>query len=361
MMLALAGVLGLAAVFLARNVLESDTPPTTVAVEQGVSLTTVVVAKRRLGFGDTITKEYLREAKWPTDNVPDGGFTTIDEIVGGDERRVALSAIFANEPILRSKISGFGGRATLSTVVPEELRAVTIRVNDVNGVAGFVLPGDRVDVLITREEIRGKPFTDVLMQHIKVLGIDQQASEQEDKPIVARAATLEVTPKQAQKLALAAQVGTLSLTLRGLTDSEPARHRTVRLSDLKDAPEPRVAVPQSAVKKKKQRRKPVVARPVVPSWAKVTVVRGLQSSVEKVVSEKGARPALTRTLHSPTIELPAKTVGLPPGGLPPAKPRSSAAKGGAAAVSSKDRIAPPLSERAAGKPISLLPPGQAGD
>ena len=117
-------------------------------------------------------------------------------------RRVVLTAIEANEPMLSSKITGPGQRATLSAVIADGMRAVTIRVNDVDGVAGFVLPGDRVDVALTRQADKNNT-NDVVLQNIKVLAIDQTADERTDKPSIARAVTLEVDSTDAQKLALA--------------------------------------------------------------------------------------------------------------------------------------------------------------
>ena len=126
-----------------------------------------------------------------------------------------LTAIEANEPILSSKITGPGQRATLSAMIADGMRAVTIRVNDVEGVAGFVLPGDRVDVALTRQgDKSASTSTDVVLQNVKVLAIDQIADERADKPSIARAVTLEVDTNSAQKLALASPVGTLSLMLR---------------------------------------------------------------------------------------------------------------------------------------------------
>ena len=111
------------------------------------------------------------------------------------------------------------------------MRAVTIRVNDVDGVAGFVLPGDRVDVALTRQADKNNT-NDVVLQNVKVLAIDQVADERTDKPSIARAVTLEVNATDAQKLALAATVGTLSLMLRRAGEAKAADTRRVTLGDL---------------------------------------------------------------------------------------------------------------------------------
>lgn len=125
-------------------------------------------------------------------------------------------------------------RASLSSMIGGERRAITIRVNDVLGVGGFVLPGDRVDVLLTRSAANEIPATDILLQNVKVLGIDQEASDKKEAPMVARAVTLEVSAEEAQRITLGTQVGTLSLALRNLADTaESARPRTIGLNDLR--------------------------------------------------------------------------------------------------------------------------------
>jgi pilus assembly protein CpaB len=143
-----------------------------------------------------------------------------------------LTAIEANEPVLASKITGQGQRATLSAMLGEGHKASTIRVNDIDGVAGFVLPGDRVDVMLSRQIDKGNATNDVVMKNVKVLAIDQVADERTDKPSVAKAVTLEVDIAGAQKLALASQIGTLALALRKAGDSEPTASRLITITDL---------------------------------------------------------------------------------------------------------------------------------
>ena len=165
--------------------------------------------------------------------MPTGAFAKISDLMSAG-RRVVLTAIEANEPILSSKITGPGQRATLSAMIADGMRAVTIRVNDVDGVAGFVLPGDRVDVALTRQADKNNT-NDVVLQNVKVLAIDQIADERTDKPSIARAVTLEVNSTDAQKLALASTVGTLSLMLRRAGEAKAADTRRVTLGDLPTA------------------------------------------------------------------------------------------------------------------------------
>ena len=178
----------------------------------------IVVASQPLRFGMELNSTNLREIDWPTGSVPIGAFASIGELIKSGERRVVLSAIEPNEPILKAKVTGPGQRASLSAVIEPGKKAITIRVNDVFGVAGFVLPGDRVDVMHTHadtsQEGYKKSYTDVLLQYVRVLGIDQLADERSDRPAVVKAVTLEVDTESAQKLTLAGNIGSLSLALR---------------------------------------------------------------------------------------------------------------------------------------------------
>lgn len=211
------------------------------------STVSVVIARTQLPFGTRIREENLTVAAWPAESVPPGSFTKVEELLGKGQDRVVLRSMEPSEPVLASKVSGLGGRATLSTVVGVDHRAVTIRVNDVLGVAGFVLPGDRVDVLLTRKDgNRDDPATDVLLQNVRVLGIDQDASDRKDKPTVARAVTLEVSTDQAQMLTLGTQVGVLSLALRNQSDGDVEKVRTIGVADLRPRqPAPAPAHPAS--------------------------------------------------------------------------------------------------------------------
>src|SRR5262249_4782999 len=160
--------------------------------------------------------ENVKEIVWPEGAMPDGAYATKDDLFK-DGRRAALSPLQRNELIIKSKITGPGQRATLSALLDEGKRAVTVRVDDVRGVAGFVLPGDRVDVVLIRSGSGAagpEQFSDVLLQFVKVLAVDQLVNERQENPTVAKAVTLEVDTEQAQKILLATNVGKLSLILR---------------------------------------------------------------------------------------------------------------------------------------------------
>src|ERR1700681_2862360 len=134
--------------------------------------------------------------------MPSGAFNKISDVLSGG-RRVVLTAIEPNEPVLALKITGAGQRATLSALVRPGMKAVTIRVNDVEGVGGFVLPGDRVDVVLTRQLDKGSATTEVVLQNAKVLAVDQISDERSAKAAVAKSITLEVSTIGAKKEGLA--------------------------------------------------------------------------------------------------------------------------------------------------------------
>jgi pilus assembly protein CpaB len=194
-----------------------------------------------------LNRENVTEIPWASGKMPEGAFATRDELFK-DGRRVALSPLQRNELILKTKVTGPGQRASLSALLDEGKRAVTVRVDDVRGVAGFVLPGDRVDVVLIRSVTGAngsENISDVLLQHVKVLAVDQLANERQETPTIARAVTLEVDTDQAQKVLLATNVGKLSLILRQAGESNPASAKRVTERDLARA-EP-VAAPAAVM------------------------------------------------------------------------------------------------------------------
>jgi pilus assembly protein CpaB len=236
-MIGLAVLFGLIAVFLSQAWLSNQAEKRLRNLEankqnKAVAVSTIVVASKPLRFGAELGSSVLREIAWPEDGVPAGAFAKISDVISGNVRRVVLTPIEVNEPILATKITGPGQRATLSATLQEGMRAMTIRVNDVDGVAGFVQPGDRVDVALTRQADKASPTTDVVLQGIRVLAIDQTSDERNEKPSIAKAVTLEVDTASAQRLALSASVGALSLMLRKAGDSAPEATRRITLGDL---------------------------------------------------------------------------------------------------------------------------------
>lgn len=264
----------------------------------------IVVAKSELRFGQPITPEVVSEIDWPAQAKPEGAFASVADI-NKDGTRVVLTPIGPNEPILPWKISGPGSRASLSALVKDGMRAVTIRVNDTTGVAGFVLPGDRVDVLYTQGQ-GDDTSIDVLFQNVKVLAVNQNVDEKTGTPIDGRTATLELTPLDAQKLSLAQSTGGLTFTLRaaGSLDTAPAKRvveselgSTAALSqppaEVKDTIASdlarRIAELETRLRQDEASRAKPAAEPAkpdlpakaedaLPTTAQITIFRGLQGS-----------------------------------------------------------------------------------
>jgi pilus assembly protein CpaB len=252
----LALVFGAVAVFTARAWLQGQRSALLTAAQRVTkpdSQETIVIAARPLRFGDRIEEDALVEIPWPAGRVPNGAFKTREDLLKPGVRYVT-SAIEPDEPILGWKITGPGQRATLSAALTAGMKAITIRVNDVLGVAGFVLPGDRVDILLTRGE-----GVDVLLQGVKVLAIDQTADDRRDQPAVVKAVTFEVSTEEAQILTLAATVGQLSLALRNVASADIEPTKRVTMADLFGG-----AIAASAMEDGPKASTPPVAKPAPP-------------------------------------------------------------------------------------------------
>ncbi len=233
---------GILAIVLARGWIEGaleDEFASKQATFQNVDIATqnlrpVLVADAQLNFGDVLSRENLRLVDMPYDLLPEGSYSSFEDLFSGsNQKTVVLTRMGYNEPLIGFKISGPGGRGSLSALISEGKRATAIRVTDVAGVAGFVLPGDSVDVIYTRNEDSrrggdGILYSDVLLQNVKVLGIDQDLDEHANTPNVVSTVTVEVSNEDAQKLHVAMDAGRLSLTLRrvGETDVRPERRIT---------------------------------------------------------------------------------------------------------------------------------------
>lgn len=291
--LGIAIVLGLVAVYLANTFL-SVREQQIAATPQGTAR--VAVATVPLDYGVAITPDKVRFVDFPVGSVPPGSFSNTSLLIPPGKGRVALRPIAVNEPILSSKISGGGQGASLAALLPDGKRAAAVRVNDVSGVAGFIQPNDSVDVLITRamQGGGGQQLTDVLLQNVRVIAMDQTAKDQNGQPIMAKTATLEVTPVDAQKLALGQQVGQLSLVLRKPgADQDSPGVQTVSLQDLRyglyGAPvRPASFTVTAAAPRRAAPRRPAppapVARPIpaVPVGTNVEVYRGTTGSQYQV-------------------------------------------------------------------------------
>lgn len=213
----------------------------------------ILVAATDINLGTRLTPDMLRGAEWPADSVPTGSFTDFKQV----ESRVTRVGLQRGEPLLEPKLAQSGAVGGLSAVVAEGKRAMTVRVNDVIGVAGFALPGNYVDILVstlgeaTRLDNRDQSISKLVLERILVLAVAQEASLNETKPKVVNAVTLEVTPEQAEKLDLARSVGQLSLVLRNQIDVKPALTAGATKESLLALAKPAAAAPavKATVKK----------------------------------------------------------------------------------------------------------------
>lgn len=334
-MLGLALLLAGGSVYLARNWMQDQTQPiASMQNIQQIETTKVVVAVTKLQYGIKMQSPHLRVVDWPVSSVPEGSFSTIEQILGEDgdtsKNRIVLRTIEINEPVLKTKITGFGGRASLSTLIAPGMRATTIRVNDINGVAGLVLPGDRVDILLTRNmdvnagrRSKNRLETSIFLQNMKVLAIDQDSNEERNRPGVVKAITIEVTPLQTQKLTLATKLGSLSLALRNVNavdaeDTSPVKARDLGFSEANLAATPIVeTVKEPSVKSVKTVKTDlhhtvhtVVSKPTKKRAYMVNIIRGVKATEYEVEQEKPtfSAPALSKPLN---LIAPTLTISIP--------------------------------------------------
>ena len=251
--------------------------------EQGAAGTFVVVAAADIPQGSRIAATSLQLAEWPSSSVPAGAFTDIKTLTG----RVAHADVSRGEPVLESKLAAPGTTGGLSSVVSAGKRAMTVRVNDVVGVAGFALPGNYVDILVNLEasanDLGGAipSISKIVLERILVLAVAQESAVDDTKPRVVNAVTLELAPDQVEKLDLARSIGTLSLVLRNQIDPQPANTAGATRASVLGLPEPAPAPKTVAARVDPAPRAPVPApapRPSAPRTDGVLVIRGLDAS-----------------------------------------------------------------------------------
>ena len=263
--------------------------------QANVASSKVVVAAIDIDLGTPLTPQMLKIADWPKGSLPAGATEDIKKL----DTRVVKTSLLRGEPVLESKLAPLGATGGLSAVINPGNRAMTVRVNDVVGVAGFALPGNYVDIVVNTEdetakaENVNKSISKIVLEHILVLAVAQEQSRDETKPKVVNAVTLEVTPEQAEKLDLARSVGTLSLVLRNQIDASLVSTNGSTKKNLLNKIEPPVVAPTevkpevkaspSTEVKKAVLRKAVVKKVVKKQMpnVQVEVVRGAVKSVEE--------------------------------------------------------------------------------
>jgi pilus assembly protein CpaB len=264
-------LMGSAAVLLAANWLKQ---------QGGTAMVPVVVAARDMPMGTRLEAHMLGLINWPASSQLKDSLAS----KAAAETRVLNRPVLKGEPILEGKLAADGEKGGLSAVLQEGRRAVTVKVNEIVGVAGFALPGNFVDVMVNTEEGDKGQISKILLERIQVLAVAQDFSGDESKPKVVKAVTLEVTPQQAEQIDLARSVGSLSLVLRSQLDTASVVTQGARKNDLLylQAPSAGVAArtpataPVTAASAKQGRSRPAKAQ----SSPRLEVIRGLHRTVE---------------------------------------------------------------------------------
>lgn len=232
--LVLAIVFGLAAVFLSNRWLSSKAGSETAAVKEAVPMAQIVVASTDIPIGSRLSSQNLVLTDWPSPNVPRGAFNQIDGLAD----RIAVSNLVAGEPLLAAELAAPGSGAGLVAMIEPGMRAMSVKVDEVTGVGGFILPSTYVDIIGVEKLGNNSNKAETILRRIKVLAIAQQTYTEEGKAKVVRTVTLEISPDQAETLALQTHKGSIHLVLRNPLEAAPtpapepppvARAKPVRL------------------------------------------------------------------------------------------------------------------------------------
>jgi pilus assembly protein CpaB len=281
-MLVAAAGLGLVALWLSHS-LPGRGPM--VAARPALRTVPVVVAAADINFGERLAPDRLKLVDWPASAVPAGVFNRIDELATG-QPQAAIRPIAAGEVILASALAGNALRLSTAPLLPPNLRAMAVPVNDVSGVSGLVYPGDRVDLFLSRQPDEAQPHAELVAQDLRVLAVGPDMNVGRDKPEPVRSVTLAVTPLQAQKISLAITTGQLSLALRHFSDDDRIRLQTVQVMDLNDGTTTRLLKRPGAGGPPAANPPPRAAAPAATAPRDgVIVMRGTEASVQSVLPQ----------------------------------------------------------------------------
>lgn len=244
-------LMAVGAAFVANKWIDARVMP---AQDNTLNSASVVAAAMSIPFATKVEERHLKLVEMPEGLTPDGFFKSIDEVIG----KVSTTNISRGEILVTERFRTHTTGSTLAALVNPNMRAVTVRVDDVIGVAGFLLPGNTVDILASRRNGQNRAITETILKNIKVLAVDQTAAAESNEPVIVRAVTLEMLPRQAEILFQARTEGKIQLTLRNPLEAEP---------EVKPPPPKKRVV---------ARRAPVKRKAALPE---VTVIRG--TSVEK--------------------------------------------------------------------------------
>ena len=232
-----------------------------VSRQAGIASNKVVVAAVDIELGTRINPEMLSTLDWPSAAVPPGAFKDAAAL----QDRIVKVSILRGEPLIERKLAPLGTLGGLSAVIAEGKRAMTVRVNDVVGVAGFALPGNYVDVMVNAQQDKedgeeGKQISITVLERVLVLAVAQEAGRDDTKPKVVSAVTLELSPEDSEKLDLARSVGTLSLVLRNQVDQKTVATAGITKTELFGNPKKPATKPAVAVKRRTAAPRPLAAK-----------------------------------------------------------------------------------------------------
>jgi len=236
----------------------------------------VLVAAHDLAAGTRLEASMFTVAHWPSALKLPPALSQPQDVEG----RVITTALLRGEPLLQARLAAAGETGGLSALLREGRRAVTVKVNEIVGVAGFALPGNFVDVMVHTTDPQNQPVSRIVLERIRVMAVAQDTGPQENRPRLVNAVTLEVTPEEAERMDLARSVGTLSLVLRSQSDTAPvvtqgARKRDVLLTDVAAAPPP----PKPAPAARRAAPPPPPAAEPAPD-ARPEILRGVKVSAQ---------------------------------------------------------------------------------
>ncbi len=251
-------VLGLGAAMVARGWVADQEN------KEKEDIATVVAASLAIPFGTKVEERHLKIIEMPKASAPPGSFSAKEDVID----KVTTQPIVAGEILMTARFVEQGDGSTLAALVGKNMRAVTVRVDDVIGVAGFLLPGNRVDVVAARKDGR-RAVTDTILRNIEVLAVDQTASTNDNEPVIVRAVTLQVTPEQAETLVRGREEGSIQLTLRNPLDEEEEAEEQVAAAA---KPSPQVVVRRPAPR---------------PKQSTVTIIRGTNVTETKTETKTG--------------------------------------------------------------------------
>lgn len=264
-MLGISVVIAAIAVYLASNWLSK---------KGDIATAKVVVAKTDVTAGTPVTPEVVTVSDWPRASVPKGAFGDVAML----KDRVISTGLTAGEPVVESRLAPVGSKGGLSAVITPGKRALTVKVNEIVGVAGFALPGNFVDIMVNTSDEHGNPISKIVLEKILVLAVAQEAERDPTKPKVVNAVTMELTPEEVEKLDLARSIGSLSLVLRNQLDNEDLASLGARKKDLLAgsdiATQPAAVGEQPKVTVKRVYVRPKTTAPKAET-EKIEVIKGL--------------------------------------------------------------------------------------